>query len=231
MANHTEEKIQQKPKNNKAFYLLILFVLFWTPVVVFSKIAGEIIEKQPIGIDISILNAIHQQATPFFDQFFLFITNMANVEVILPFTLVILAYFIYKKQRQNALILLSSVGGAAVANFVLKLLFHRNRPSLWHLLITETGYSFPSGHAMLSSALVLSIIFIIWKTRLRWPVLIIGIILVGLIGLSRVYLGVHYPTDVIAGWSVSLVWVIIVLISIRYLSVNDFNRHRAKTIA
>jgi undecaprenyl-diphosphatase len=65
---------------------------------------------------------------------------------------------------------------------------------------------------MLSSALVFSIVFIIWKTRYRWTGIIIGAIFIGLIGLSRVYLGVHYPTDIVAGWSVSLIWVFIVLV-------------------
>jgi undecaprenyl-diphosphatase len=86
-------------------------------------------------------------------------------------------------------------------------------------VITETGYSFPSGHAMLSSALILSVVFIIWKTRFRWVGVIIGAILIGLIGLSRVYLGVHFPTDIVAGWSVSFVWVFIVLVVTKSLSI------------
>lgn len=199
-------------KRYKVQTLVVAFVLFWTPVVVFSKLAGEIVERKPIGFDVTILQWIHMQSTTFYDSFFLIITTIGNVEILLPFTLLVLAYFIYKKHYLNTLIVLFSVGGAAAANIVLKLLFQRDRPSFWQSAITETGYSFPSGHAMLSSALILSIMFITWQTRWRWPVIIVGSIMIGLIGLSRLYLGVHYPTDIIAGWSVSFVWVLIVCV-------------------
>ena len=111
-----------------------------------------------------------------------------------------------------------TVGGAAVANLVLKLLFHRDRPSLWHPSVVETSFSFPSGHAMLSAALILSIIFIVWKTRLRLASIVIGSILILLIGTSRLYLGVHYPSDVAAGWCASLAWIVVVVAVINQLA-------------
>ncbi len=215
---------KQRPVKHNILLLVAAFFIFWTPVIIFSKIAGEVIEKEPIGIDYTILHAIHDQATPLLDQAFIFITNLGSAETIIIVTLLIFAYLLYKRQRQNALILFASVSGAAVANLILKALFHRIRPSLWNLVITETGYSFPSGHAMLSSALILSIIFIIWKTRWRWPGLVAGVLLIGLIGLSRLYLGVHYPTDIIAGWSVSILWLLIVLVITKNLSIKLHNK-------
>jgi membrane-associated phospholipid phosphatase len=194
---------------DKLTLLILTFLLFWIPVITFSKLAGEIVENEPMAADTSILQWIHSHATPALDVFFLVVTTIGDVEILLPATLIIAGYLLYKKQRLNALIILFSVGGAATANFMLKLLFHRDRPSFWHSLITETGYSFPSGHAMLSSALILSIIFIAWKTRWRWLTVTLGMIIIALIGLSRLYMGVHYPTDIIAGWSVSLVWVFV----------------------
>lgn len=229
--NYIKNVIKYIFKKNRTLMLVSSFIVFWVPVVLFSKIAGEILEKRPIGTDITIMNVIHDQATFLYDQIFIFITNLGSVWVILPVTLVVLAYLLYKKQHQNALILFSGVGGAAIANLVLKLIFHRDRPNLWHLVITETGYSFPSGHAMMSSALILSIVFIVWKTRWRWSALIVGSILIGAIGLSRIYLGVHYPTDVVAGWSISLVWVFIVSVSIKSLSSGLHPKITAKKIS
>lgn len=199
-------------KRHKTSQLVIALVLFWTPVVVFFRIAGEIVERDPIGIEGTILQWIHAQAIPVLDTIFLFFTTIGNVEYILPITLVLIAYLLYTKQRLYALIVLFGMGGAAAANIILKLLFHRDRPTFWQSLITETGYSFPSGHAMLSAALILCIIAIVWRTKYRWLAIIVGAVVVIMIGLSRLYLGVHYPTDIIAGWSASAVWVAIVVV-------------------
>lgn len=212
---------------NKTFLLIGAFFVFWLPVIFFLRIAGEVIEKEPIALDLSILNAIHTYANSFNDYLFFIITTMGSVNVILPVTLLILAYFIYKKQRQNALILAAGVGGAAVANLILKSLFQRERPSLWYPLVTESSYSFPSGHAMISAAFVMCMVLIFWKTRWRWLTIIGGAVLTVLIGLSRMYFGVHYPTDVIAGWCASMVWVFIVFIIVKEISYK-FHHTKAK---
>ena len=102
------------------------------------------------------------------------------------------------------------VGGAALLNMVLKLIFERPRPDLWEQLIIETSFSFPSGHAMASSALAFSVIAIAWNTRFRWYAVGVGVLFMLVIGFSRLYLGVHYPTDVLAGWFVSGAWVLLV---------------------
>ncbi|MDB5163013.1 MAG: acid phosphatase [Candidatus Saccharibacteria bacterium] len=211
-------------KGRKAIRLGLAFVLFWTPIIVFVKLADEVLENEPIHIEIVLLNYIHSLSTPFLDGFFLFITTIGNVESILPITILILAYIIYRKQRLNALIVLFGVGGAALANFLLKLIFHRDRPAFWQSAITETGYSFPSGHAMVSCALVLCLIVILWNTKWRLTAIIAGASTIILIGLSRLYMGVHYPTDVLAGWSVSIAWVLIVTVIAKGLS----NRFRKK---
>ena len=197
-------------KRYKTTELFLAFILFWTPVVIFAKLAGEVAEKEPISTDVAILNWVHSWSSPLFDQIFLFFTTIGSVEYVLPITVLALAYLLYKKFRLNGLVLACGVGGAAAANVILKLIFHRDRPAFWHSLITETGYSFPSGHAMMSSALVFCLIVLLWNTNWRLPAIIIGGIFVIMVGLSRVYLGVHYPTDIIAGWSVSLVWILIV---------------------
>ncbi|MEO5950198.1 MAG: phosphatase PAP2 family protein [Candidatus Saccharimonadales bacterium] len=221
----TTDTISAATAKKRTLALSLAFVAFWLPAILFSKIAGEVLEKEPISLDTSILTWIHSHATPLLDNIFLAITTVGNVAIITPITLIIVAYLFYKKYRLNALIILFSFGGAGVADFILKKLFQRDRPTFWHSLVTETGYSFPSGHAMLSSALILSIILILWNTRWRWTAAIIGMLIIFSIGLSRLYLGVHYPTDVIAGWSVSLLWVIVVF-TVGYGLSRKFNQHR-----
>ena len=206
-----KQKLLAIIKQYKATQLILAFLIFWIPVIIFAKIAGEVVEKQPISLDIHILIWIHSISTAMLDKIFLVFTTVGNVKYILPISVAIMAYLIYKKQRHNALILLFGVGGAAVSNFILKLIFHRDRPTFWHSAITETGYSFPSGHAMISSALILCLIVMTWNTKWRLLSIIVGGVVVVMIGLSRLYMGVHYPTDVVAGWSVSIIWVFLVV--------------------
>jgi undecaprenyl-diphosphatase len=115
-----------------------------------------------------------------------------------------------KRRRYAALALAAGVGGAAAMNLVLKYLFERTRPDLWTRLVHETSFSFPSGHAMASSALAFSLIVIFWRTRWRWWIIAAGVLYMVTIGFTRLYLGVHYPTDIIGGWVVSMGWVAIV---------------------
>jgi len=205
-------------KKYRVIPLTFALILFWTPVLIFAQIADEILEREPIGVDAAILNWLHFISNNFLDIFFFCITTIGNIECLLPITVLIVAYLLYKKQRRNALLVTFGVGGAAAANLVLKYVFQRDRPSLWSQLIIEHGYSFPSGHAMASSALVLCLIVILWNTRWRLVALIGGGIIALLIGVSRLYFGVHYPSDILAGWSVSLVWVFIVVVIVRGLS-------------
>jgi undecaprenyl-diphosphatase len=83
-------------------------------------------------------------------------------------------------------------------------LLHRARPHLWTSPAPEFDYGFPSGHAMASMTLVAALSILSWNSRWRWFVLIIGTLFVLIIGWTRLYLGVHYPSDVLAGWMVAL---------------------------
>lgn len=99
-----------------------------------------------------------------------------------------------------------------VLNIVLKNIVERPRP-IGYRLIDETGYSFPSGHSMISTAFYGLIIYFIWKNvknkTIRNVSCILLVILIVLIGISRIYLGVHYASDVIGGFSISIAYLII----------------------
>lgn len=111
------------------------------------------------------------------------------------------------KQPHAAFFVSASFTGAWALNIVTKAMFHRVRPALWESPLPEGDYSFPSGHAMLSMALATALVFLAWPTRLRWPVLVCAVPAVIGVGLSRLYLGVHFPSDIVAGWCASLIWV------------------------
>lgn len=210
-----------KSEKNKIAKLLFAFFIFWTPVILFSKIASEVLENEPVRFDKPLLLWLHSIANPTLDNFFIFCTTVAGPIYLMLITIAILIYLGYKKQKLNVLFLIFGVGGAAASNFILKLIFHRSRPSLWDTLVVETDYSFPSGHSMISMALITCIVIMLWNTRWRRISLIAGSLIVLLIGVSRLYLGVHYPTDVLAGWSIGFAWVVLVLVIVRRASLRS----------
>jgi undecaprenyl-diphosphatase len=138
------------------------------------------------------------------------ITALGGATIIFMITSAVFFYLmIQKKYEFMWLILIATISGALLS-FGLKELFARERPpDVFHLL-TVKSLSFPSGHAMMSSILYLTQGALLAKVQdnknLKVYILSIAIVLVFLIGLSRIYLGVHYPTDVLAGWSVGLAW-------------------------
>lgn len=203
---------------------MILFVFFFIPVILFFQIADEIIEKEPIGFDNAVLLWLNSHSNAFLDIFFLTFTNIGGVIGMIILTLLIVVFLMYKKQRRKALLVLAGVGGATTANLILKALFQRDRPALFDSLVFETTYSFPSGHAMASSALFLSLILISWQTKWRWLMIGIAIFMVLAISISRLYFGVHYPTDIMAGWCASSAWVVLVFFAAKKLGLRLKNK-------
>lgn len=147
-----------------------------------------------------------------FTLFFLWVTKFANPSTIIILFLAVSFVLIYGKQYAEAIWFgLGVVGISGLINPLLKLAFGRVRPSLEHL-VTEHSLSFPSGHATASMILYGSLIFLlpifIENKTLRLTLQILLGMVIFTIGLSRIYLGVHYPTDVIGGFSLALGWLL-----------------------
>jgi len=187
--------------------LLALFAGLLAPLFVFGRLAEEVWAREGFGWDAPLLQAIHARATPGLDTAMIFFTRVGAPLPMIAFVALALLALLSSGRRGDALFFALAVGGAAGLNVVAKLLFQRARPTLWPALLPETNYSFPSGHAMGSLAVVAALVALTWATRWRWPVLALGGLFVAAVGLSRVYLGVHYPSDILAGWCASLAWV------------------------
>lgn len=192
-----------------AVLVTVAFALFWVPVIIFAKLAGEVVEREPLGPDAAILHAAYALHGPVLNVIFLSVTATGQPLVVTVVALALVGLFLARRLWRDAALIVVGVGGAAAANVVLKLIFERTRPSIFTPLVHETSYSFPSGHAMVSAAFVTVMIVIAWRTRFRTAALILGPLVTLLIGASRVYLGVHYPSDVLAGWSVGVTWALI----------------------
>ena len=150
-------------------------------------------------------NIINDKLTPIVKV----ITHIGGAKIV--FVLTILAIILIKGLK-NKLFLLTGIVGTAGLNVVLKHIIQRERPNI-NRLIPEKGYSFPSGHSMMSMAFYGMLIFLIFKyvknTALKWTLIVILTILLSTIGITRIYLGVHYPSDVIGGFLVSLTYLFI----------------------
>ena len=149
------------------------------------------------------------------------ITNMANMYLLIGITLLL---FLIIKNKKIGISIFINLGLSAIINFVLKQILQRPRP-VGYRIIDEKGYSFPSGHSMVSMAFYGFLIFLIYKKvkNKYLKILLISLlsILIISIGISRIYLGVHYTSDVIAGFIVAIAYLIIYihLLNKYYLSI------------
>lgn len=212
---------KQSPQTNQkrlVCHLLLISIIFWLPILLLSIVVRGYIPQGIFSFDTIILRWIHTFSTSALDIVFLFFTSIGNASFVIPVAICIAVYLLCKRRHVQLLLFAFGVGGAALANLALKLIFQRERPALWHTIITETDYSFPSGHAMVSSAFILCLIIILWYTRWRTVTIVIGTTLIVMIGLSRLYLGVHYPSDILAGWAASTGWILAIICTLRIVT-------------
>lgn len=191
--------------------LLLIFGGVLAPLLLFGKLAEDVWSRETFRWDNPVLQRLHAHATPGFDAFMLLASRLGGVLYLLPLVIGIALLLWMKRRRAEAGFLALAVGGACLLNLGAKAVFGRTRPALWLSIAPEFDYGFPSGHAMLSMAVVAALLFLTWRGA--WPRAIkvlctlVGALFVLWVGLSRLYLGVHFPSDVLAGWSASLAWV------------------------
>ncbi|MBW4546668.1 MAG: phosphatase PAP2 family protein [Symplocastrum torsivum CPER-KK1] len=183
----------------------------------FSAIADEILDKESFTFDKEILLTLKELHTPVLDKVMLGFTFLGEPVILLIVCLVIGTWLLTRGQRSQATILIIAAAGAIALNNLLKVLFGRARPMLWERVVDVGQYSFPSGHAMISMVIFGIIGYLVSSKFPLWRIGIISltILLVTGIGLSRLYLGVHWPTDIVAGYAAGLVWLITCIFSLQ----------------
>jgi membrane-associated phospholipid phosphatase len=181
-------------------YLLILSVVAW--------LSTEVWEQEAFSLDRSLLLWIHQFANPQLDGVMLFVTALGDPDMIITVFISTIVWLRMKRRYADGIKFSISCGGGLLINQVMKLFFAKPRPELWARLISEHSFSFPSGHAVGSMVVYGFIAYILAKELPihRRCIYAIASILIIAIGFSRLYLGVHYPTDIIAGYGVGILW-------------------------
>lgn len=185
--------------------LLVLALSVWG----FAAIADAMTDGET-AYDQDVANWLHARATDPLTDFFEAVTTLGN-GIVLAGVTAIAAYLLLRRRhrREGALIVLAFVG-AEIVSYSLKLGFRRDRPFFTDPLATESTFSFPSGHATVSLA-VYGALAVVVARRLRGrraelACFAVAAVLIGLIGFSRLYLGVHFLTDVLAGFAAGTAW-------------------------
>jgi undecaprenyl-diphosphatase len=179
----------------------------------FAELADGVVEGESRRFDRAVLLWIHSHSPEWLDGPMRLVTALGYYQVVVPILVAIVLVFYLKGWRLSALLLLVSTVGGSLLTTVLKAVFGRARPELFDSGYTASFYSFPSGHATVAVGFYGALTLILaYRLRgfARWAVATGGVSLVLLIGFSRLYLGVHYPTDVLAGFLAAPLWVICV---------------------
>ena len=197
--------MKEKMINTKKFKWIILFICL----LMFIAILEDVFEKEIMKLDILgyglISNIISDNITPIA----ILITNFGGAITLIGLTII---FLLVMKNKKMSFSILLNLAIATFLNIFLKNIIQRPRPDDFRL-INETGYSFPSGHSMISMAYYGYLIYLIFKfvknKKLKVFLITFLCILILTIGLSRIYLGVHYTSDVIAGFVLSVSYLII----------------------
>lgn len=182
--------------------------------------------RQHKGIDLSVFEWLARFTTEGLNKFMVFTTFFATHPFLIPANILLILYFLFISKKSWHSIRIAAIAlSSLVFTFTLKFIFMRSRPDD-PLLFEAAGYSFPSGHAIMGVTFYGLMIYIVNGSLenkfLRWLFTIFFIVLILLIGFSRIYLRVHYASDVLAGFLVGIVWLLISLFILR--RIEEFNK-------
>jgi undecaprenyl-diphosphatase len=189
-------------------YLFGLAVVVFLAVV-FASLAEDVWFREGFSWDAPIILGIHSLSTSTLDFIMKLVTQTGNAGAI-ALVLTLAGWFYWKQRKIDAISILGAFAGAVGINALLKLVFARPRPHLFPPLVVETDFSFPSGHVTAAVAVYGFIAFLLWQNRhYIWAVL--SALWVLAVAFSRIYLGVHYPSDTLAAMAFTSLWLIGVL--------------------
>jgi undecaprenyl-diphosphatase len=197
--------------------LLLTLLVIGAALFAFFKLASEVSEGDTMAFDRAILAGLRSPADParavgpnWLPEAMTDLTALGSQTVLWLVCIAVISYLLLGRRPRTALFLLADTGGGIAMGGLLKLIYARPRPALVPHLVDVTSSSFPSGHATDSAIVYLTLAALLARTvperALRIYIIGVAILLTLLIGASRVYLGVHWPSDVAAGWTIGAAW-------------------------
>ncbi|MGV8930056.1 MAG: phosphatase PAP2 family protein [Brevundimonas sp.] len=196
--------------------LSALFVVT-TGIAIFADLAEDMSEGDGQAFDQAILSAMRPHADlsdawgPWWlEEAAADLTSLGGIAVLTLFATIVILFLFLQRKHLSALLLMIGLGGGVVLSEGLKSVFERDRPPQIFQAVDTINASFPSGHALLSAVFYLSIAVMLTRAfpekRFKAYVLGVGVVLTLIVGMTRIYLGAHWTTDVFAGWSVGTAW-------------------------
>lgn len=192
--------------------MVILLIMF---IISFSLIAYFVEAEKLISFDTRVIAFVQSFESKFLTAIMKFLSFIGSTVAVI-FITIGSAFFLYRilHHRRELILLAITMIGSTLLNMLLKSIFQRARPEI-NQIVLEEGFSFPSGHSMAAFSLYGVLTFLLWrhiKTRMgRGLLLTVNSLMILLIGLSRIYLGVHYPSDVIGAYAASGFWLFTVI--------------------
>ena len=213
-------RMSTTPTSQKRWYqflslsLLLGLCAAIAALIFFGWLTDEVLEGDSRHFDEVTRAAVHQFASPALTVMMRFLSFVGSTIVLTIGTIIVIVMFAMRKWGREAKLFAATMIGAAILNVTLKMTFKRARPTPFFDLTAPETYSFPSGHSLGSAcffgALAALITARIKNRRVRLAVWILCTAMFLMIGLSRIYLGVHHTTDVIAGFVAALIWILMV---------------------
>ena len=203
--SQNQNKMERRPALGLVEMVVASGLLF-----LFASLAEDVWFKEPFPWDAPIMLAIHSLSSPFLDKLMLLITQMGEIGAVLA-TVILAIYFITKHQRINLISLIVIFGGAVVLNTLMKTFFSRPRPEVFTPLTHPLGFSFPSGHVAASTAVYGFLAILLWQNQHRIWAVLVGM-WIPIVAFSRVYLGVHYPSDVLGAFAFTSLWLLLIFV-------------------
>lgn len=193
--------------------LLFTLIIVLLCTLAFLLLGREILQGQEVGFDLKAFAFADRLASAWLTRVMVIITFFASRNFITVASLLLIMYFLFiRKHKWYSLRVPVIAIGSISLNLILKQFFGRERPLVPHL-VESSGLSFPSGHAMISASFYGLLVYLVWKhvahAALKWFLIGLLCLWIILIGFSRIYLHVHYATDVIAGFAAGIMWVVI----------------------
>jgi membrane-associated phospholipid phosphatase len=195
------------------------FVLVWLAAALFAEISEEVFEAdEELGLlDEAFTRALSSSVSASMLRAFAIVTRLGDAATLVALCVLVAVWLLWLGRRRMAAVWVVCVAGGGLLNIVLKQVFERVRPVHEHGLLVESGYSFPSGHAsgaVVAYGMLAYLLVKLLPQRWHLPVLLAAAALAYLIGTSRVFLQVHYLSDVVAGAASGLAWMAVCVISL-----------------
>jgi membrane-associated phospholipid phosphatase len=209
-------------EDSSGLFLTLLLLMLIVATCMFGAIAEDVVNRDPLTIIDTRFSAwLHDHAFASLTRAMLVLTYMHSALGVTAMTVTAFAWLWIKRLRVWVLLMALSVFGGMLLNALLKQIFGRTRPHFENPLLTIANYSFPSGHTMMATVFYATLC-LLFVTRVRswlWRVIavVVSALMILLVGFSRIYLGVHYLSDVLAAIAEGLAWLAFCVISVQEL--------------